>query len=408
MTRKTLIPLLGLAALCLFSFLNPAAAEESAETITVVSLGNSAISGDNVTRAKDRAVADALYLAVEKAVTTLLTRTDVAQNLDGIYETVLENAQGFVKSYRVLGESRTDGTYRVAVEAVISAGVLESAFASFGLTGAGRENPKVLLFISEQVPGEILPRYWWGNNPLPYTSMAEQAIAQFFLARNYELPGYGSDRPVPADSGIVFEYIHDARACLMLAAELRADMVVLGRAVVKEMPGGYRANVSLELFEAQKGEQLTVVETEASIEDSVRETGIERALNQAGTEAAEKLSAVISRHWAEAGAVAQTIETKILGDDYLSSFIMLRKLLSNMQGIEDIQTREIGSSQAFLDIVYRGTPRKFADALLLNTFDTFDIEISEVTETSLTIRFITKGSHSAIDPKEIEGAYISE
>ena len=52
--------------------------------------------------------------------------------------------------------------------------------------------------------------------------------------------------------------------------------------------------------------------------------------------------------WAEAGAVVQTIETKILGDDYLSSFIMLRKLLSNMQGIEDIQTREIEEARRIM------------------------------------------------------------
>lgn len=52
-----------------------------------------------------------------------------------------------------------------------------------------------------------------------------------------------------------------------------------------------------------------------------------------------------------------------------------------------MQPKEIGSSHAVMEIVFKGNPQQFADAVLLKTFEGFGLEIIEVTEEQVKIRF---------------------
>jgi hypothetical protein len=59
-----------------------------------------------------------------------------------------------------------------------------------------------------------------------------------------------------------------------------------------------------------------------------------------------------------------------------------------MTGIQNVVPREIGSDQAVLEMVYEGSTQQFARHIMRKTFDGFAIEIAELTETDVRIRFI--------------------
>ena len=52
--------------------------------------------------------------------------------------------------------------------------------------------------------------------------------------------------------------------------------------------------------------------------------------------------------------------------------------------------KEIGSNSALVQILYKGTPSRFANAVMLKTFDSFGLEIMDVSDDLVTIRFIEK------------------
>jgi hypothetical protein len=52
--------------------------------------------------------------------------------------------------------------------------------------------------------------------------------------------------------------------------------------------------------------------------------------------------------------------------------------------------KEIGSNSSLVQIQYKGNPSRFANAVMLKTFDSFGLEITDVTDTLVTIRFIEK------------------
>ncbi len=414
MMRQMVTGLAGLMALfVLFGVVatDGAAAPENEKQIT---LGKRAIVKDNLPQAKTAAVSDALYRSVERVVLDLLSPAEIAGNLELIYGQVLSDAEHYVETYRVLAEAEREGQYMVAVESAVNASALEAMFARSGIVNTEKNNPSVLLLISEQSYNEVLSRYWWGKNPLPYASFAEGALIDVLEKKGFTLVGKGPERPNLESLGISFDFVHDAMGALKLAGALKADILVMGRARAEEPSNrmgderSYPATVDLEVFATETGEPMGTIEQSAVAKNSADAEGTNQALIQAGDLAAEALAARISDFWSARQQTVRAIETRVEGTDYLSSFIMLRKVLKDMPGIQDVKTRELGSDRAMVDIMFKGNAVTLADRLMLKTFDLFAIEISEVTPLSMTLRFVTQKDVPPVPESEIKKAYISE
>ncbi len=388
---------------------------DASDVKTVVGLGSRAIVNGNTASAKDQAIKDAISSSVAKVVSSMLTRSDLTANLGIIYENVLNNPQKYIVTYRLLNELEKDNHYIVAVDSKIDSAALNTLFTEQGILNKKNQIPKVLLLISEQSPGEILPRYWWGKNPLPYKSITENAVAAYISNSHIcEISGAGDQRPDPETLGISFASIHDSNSAIKLAREIKADVVVIGSATAKETLNtmgdkkSYQADVSLKAFRTDTGDKIASVETKGAAQNAVSETGIEEGFYKAGTLAGEELVSAIDQHLIEQNNGPRIIEIRIKGTDYLSSFIMLKRIMNKMDGIQDIQTKELGSDQAVADIKFLGTAKKLANALMLQTFDSFGIEISDVKDASLTIKFVPVNKTKPVSKSDIEAAHISE
>ncbi|OQY01825.1 MAG: hypothetical protein B6I26_02350 [Desulfobacteraceae bacterium 4572_130] len=82
------------------------------------------------------------------------------------------------------------------------------------------------------------------------------------------------------------------------------------------------------------------------------------------------------------------IKTKIQGKQYFTNFIKLKRILKKIKGIQDIQTKEISSDYALVNIIFNGSTEKFTNTIREKTFDSFAIEISDIINNSLVIKFI--------------------
>lgn len=382
---------------------------------TVISLGSGPVVNNNLSDAKDKAVSNALGFSVAEVITGMLTKSDITSNLSMFYDTALNNPQKYILTYRVLAESQKENRYMVAVESKIDFHALQLLFTEYGLINKKKSKPEVLLFISEQDPGEILSRYWWGRNPLPYRSVTEKTIAGYMTdSHACELVGNGDPRPDPESFGISFNSIHDHDAAIKLGLELKADIIVIGSATAKEILNtmgdekSYQAGVFLEAFRTDTGDKIASCKTDAVAKNTTAKAGIHESFVKAGTLAGEKLVSAIEKNWSIQNQGPKIIEITIKGTDYLSSFIMLKRIMNKMDGIKDIQTKELGSDQAVADITFQGSSKQLSDALMRKTFDSFGIEISDVTEGALTIKFIPVNNINPVSKSDIEAAHISE
>ena len=151
-------------------------AANRSDVLSGVTAGKRKVINHNIQQAEQKAVSDALDLAVQNAVAKLLSRQVFASNLDFFYNQILSHTSDYIITYRVLGGIENKGHYLVGVESKVDIKLLEKTLTDARILNANHDKPVILFFIAEKTPSYLLPKYWWGNNPIPYQSLAEQII----------------------------------------------------------------------------------------------------------------------------------------------------------------------------------------------------------------------------------------
>ena len=383
------------------------------KVVTDVTMGRAKIVKSNLQAAKNRAESNALANALQNAVTTLLPGQAVGAGLEFIYTALLPNARDYVVTYKVLGGAALKDQYLVGVESKISLALLEKKLTQAGLLrSVEKERPTLLLLIAEQTPGDLLPKYWWGNNPAPYASISEEAIADAMARDRFDITGAGPKRPDPGSYNIRFRGIYDEAAAKDLGRALKADVVIMGKAVATESINRmgdektFDARINLTAWDIATGGKITEALHQAAAKSGQDTEGTTRAISKAAAGVAQDLSARLIEFWTRNQSKENQFDVHIQGEEFLPRFIALKKRFREIPEISNIQPREIGSDRAVMEITYNGSPLHFADMVMLKTFEGFGIEITEVDDSRLVIRFIAKQAPEPAteDPVQTSGA----
>jgi len=373
-----------------------ALAAGSVKVLTGATTGQEKISRENIPGAKKKAVKQALEVAVQNAFASLVSRQVFGANLEFLYGRLLPRASDYVITYRVMGGVEQKGYYLVGVESKVNLELLEKHLTDAGILNAATDKPVILFLIAEQAPGDLLPRYWWGNNPEPYTSLSEAIILEQMLQDRYKIVGTGPDRPDPSLYNIRFTSIYDAEAAMELGRVLKADMVVLGKASASESINRmgdekiFDGVIDLKVYDLGSGNEVITSVSRAAARSLMDQEGAVGAITEASVLSARDLNQKIDAFWTQNLRREKLFDVTITGDKFLSRFIALKKRFKEIQDIENMQPKEIGTDKAVMEIVFKGSPEQFADAVMLKTFVGFGIEVDEVTDQMVTIRFIEK------------------
>jgi hypothetical protein len=387
----------------LLLFLDTALAAGSAEVLTGVTMGQEKIQAQDIPGAKQKAVNNALEVAVQNAVASLVSRQVFAGNLEFLYENILPRASDYVTTYRVIGGLEHRGYYLVGVESKINLQLIEKHLTDAGILNASTDKPVILFLIAEQTPDDLLPRYWWGNNPEPYTSFSETIILEKMIQNRFKIVGAGPDRPNPSLYNIRFASIYDAAAAMELGRVLKADMVVLGKASAVESINRmgaekiYDGVIELNIYDLESGRQVMTSVSRAAAKSTIGQEGAMGAITQVSVLAAQDLNQKIDTFWTQNLRRETLFDVTIAGENFLPRFIALKKRFKEIQDIANMQPKEIGSDKAVMEIVFKGSPEQFADAVMLKTFDGFGIEVADVTEQMVFIHFIEKQAESLLE-----------
>ena len=372
--------------------------KQNQKIFTTVATGTRVITTSGITpQIKKKAVSNALKSSVERAVSEVLSPELFASNFKILNENILANPAKYIVNYSVLAEIKDGAKYVAAVKTRVDLTLLRKYLKKYEIIESEREKPSVLLLISEQTELDILPNYWWGNNPLPYNSLAGNEIISFLIDKEFVLVGENIGKNDLAKYEIRFNSIYDTAAAIKLGKKLKADIVIIGKAKSFEALNRmgeektYEAGIFLEMLNVNTQNKIRTFELKATANNLDQEEGNKKALEKAGKLVAEEISTGASKYWEEnVLRKEQNIETRIEGEDYLSSFIQLKKVLNGMPNVKRVQTKELGADQAIVSILFKGNVEKLAQALLLKTFDSFGIEIYNVKDRSFTIKFVSK------------------
>ena len=382
------------------------AAKDSGIFMTVTT-GKRMVVNHNIQQAKQGAVSDALSAAVQNAFSELMTPQVLASNLDFLYTEILSHPSDFIITYRSLGEIEHKSAFLVAVESRVNLEMLQKTLTDAKILDAGKDKPFIMFFISEKTPSDDLPRYWWGKDSTSYKSLAEETIAGKMIQNRFMLVGNGPQRPDPSFYNITFISVDDINSARTLGKEMKADMIIFGNAassLATNRMGGektFDAEILLQAYDVNTGEKIISSKVQAVAKSNTDEEGYTQALVKAAGVSAEDLIEKINSYWSRNLRKEQTFDLKLSGDNFLPRFIALKQRFKDMPEIINTLQKEIGSNSSLVQIQYKGNPSRFANAVMLKTFDSFGLEITDVTDTLVTIRFIEKQPAPAAEGSKV-------
>ena len=371
-------------------------AEENASEKIIEVIGTGAIQGGDVAKARDQAIKNSLVSAVEFAVADFLPLEAMIWNFETLNEILYNNSSEFVTYYKVLTELKSGITYRVLVQATVSIDAIKEELISVNIKVYKKNLPEILFLIAEQNFSDISPRYWWSKDLTFVKGYTEIAMTEKMLKNGFSV--------IDQKSLIIneeFETLKDKadlsnQDAVSLAAILQADVVIVGNSKADIAPntmGGdiksFKGTVLARALRTDTGEEIaSTIQTAVSVnKDNI--AGGRDALSNAGYLAGSDLASQIVRKWHE--EVKKSITTLVIiveGTRALSNFVIFRAELNEIPGVDSLQTSEMKADEATIVVNFQGNAKELADALMLKTFESFGINIYEISQSHLRIRLV--------------------
>jgi hypothetical protein len=377
--------------------INPAQAQDSATTKTFVVVGTAALRGGNVSAAREKAISDGLVTAVALMTKEILKVESLVDNFSQLNELLFDKTDTYIQGYKVLTEAGQDKSYRVIVQATVSGKKISKKLTDAGILRATTSLPRVLFLIAEQNIEQESPRFWWSPSGSNYISIAEAVMAERLQEAGFTIVNHrgARNRPLVNWDDINKPDLTDLEAA-EIGAALKADVIVLGTSLASPSTNimgsamrSFNGTVTLRTLRSNSAEpllNLTRTAVAVSEDDAV---GGKEALADAGDMAGPALAEELILAWQKQAGRPSVIEVVILGTNQLAHYVRFRKTLNTISGVEGIRVKEIKPNEATLLVEYIGKPQDLAAALMQQNFESFGINIYEVTPENLKVQLIS-------------------
>lgn len=388
--------LLGFLILSLFLMIsNATGAEEVVSTRTIVTIGSSKIYGENLEQARSEAISNSLIYAVAQATAELLPFDSMIRNFQVIDRILLRHTDEVIQDYMVLSTSRSGKLYKVMVQATVLVEKMEEQLSSVGIALLKKAMPKILLVISEQNLTDSLPQYWWSEDSAFTTIFSESSMAETMEAKGFSIIDHDMFFQNIAAQAVSHKPDLSNREAVDLGVHFEADVVIVGKAtalkttnIMKENTRSYRAAMTARALRTDTGEEIGSTNQTFITMSTDELTGGVDALSGTGRLTGAELSKQIASAWQDKYKELVGIEMVVKGTKNLANFVELRKVINVTPGVKGIRTQEMTVNQAIIVVDFEGTEKALADALMLNAFSSFGINIYEISPNHLGIAFV--------------------
>ena len=371
-----------------------AATQASAKAFIVI--GSEVIFKGNVPAARDKAIAESLVTALALMTEKILETENLVQNFQQLNELIYNQPDKFIEGYKVLSEATAGKNYRVVVEASVSESKVAKELTRSGILKVKTDMPSVLLLFAESNIDDLNPRFWWNLQENNFKSVSQQSISALLQEKGFNIiDPQNSRQNKSVDWGSLNKAELTDEEARNLASQLGAQVIILGNSSASPTPNtmgtdlkSFKGSVTARALRTDSGEQIASLSRTTVAANTDEVVGSQEALATAGTLTAESLAEIIADVWQKKAQQPNLIEIAIEGTKKLTDFVRFRRILSSIPGVQSIRVKEMKSNEATLFVDYKGTAEDLASALMLKSFESFGINITEVDQNNMRIALI--------------------
>ncbi len=373
-----------------------AVAQEAAQSQTFVVIGKATVRGTNVSAAREKAIADGLVTAVALMTEELLQVESFVEHFAKLNELLFDQASAFVRGYKVLTEAAREKSYHVVVQATVSGSKISKYLTEAGILRVQTVLPSVLFLIVEQKLEEPYPGFWWGTEGAYFESLSEAIMVERLKEAGFTIIDHKSARSGQQINWDAFDKpdLSDQEAA-ELGALLKADVIVKGESMVNPSTNimgsamrSFNGTITARVIRTDSAEPiLNLTRTAVAVnEDDI--SGSRAALVDVGGLAGQALAEELTILWQKQAGKPSVVSMVIRGTGNLASYVKFRKAMNTISGVEGIRVKGIKPNEATLQVEYKGKTKDLAAALMQQNFDSFGINIFEVTEDMVRVELI--------------------
>ena len=374
-------------------------AEELPRTTMVVTMGSGQIASgsSDTTKAREKAISDALTSALETILVDLLPPEVLSANFKALNAILDSKKDGLIQEYKILAEDKSGNYYRVMLEAKVLVTRFMQFLVESGLGGAQTSMPGILFLVTEENLEDVAIRYWWGNGMRDSINDSEKALSESLQKKGFSVIDHvAMDRARPNGEKVTaYDSNLDLQSIMEMAAIYKADVVMVGSAKVVQasntMGGGLKSftgKLTLKAYRAGSGAEIASTEKTAVVSDTDDIAGSRAVLSKVAMIAAQDIGPLILSGWVKDDRKETDLILKVYGTNELSHFVAFRETLSKAQDVKGVQLKEMESGRATLLVRYQGNANDLANALLLNTFEQFGLNINLQSDSEIKVEIV--------------------
>lgn len=309
-------------------------------------------------RSRDVALDDALRQAVQQGMGTFVSTETLVENMILIEDSIYSETKGYIKSYEIIKENKSDGAYQVKISAVVKLSKLADDLESIGLLIRKKQNPRVMVILySTVVSGTYLGFTREGSMNL------ENQIEGSLARKGFRIVDAGQvSHKKKVESAL---HGNDMSAASRMAKDFGAEMLITGEVKREYVDTRHLYGMKVRFFTNEV--RLKALETDtAKVLYSGYKTqppsGVNHLepLEEASAELIEEMASGILQQWSK--DVYQTASYELnISDASYQDLSSLKKKLKNIRGIGGVQTRSFQSGKAVLEVKYKGSLEDLAD-----------------------------------------------
>ncbi len=384
--------------LMLFAVLHPNVQAEEPQAIEA--LGSAVISGKDVAKAREQAIDNALTASVARIVAEHLPEEILIKQFKKLNEKIFRHSDQYVNNYKVMTEALGGQIYRVMVQATVAVPKIHQELSDLQLLNKPTNLPKILILLSCSESADS----YKPDEPVADKKLSDQFVADLiakqFAEKNMVViraeplhkitePEASENPPVLTDT-----------AAVQLGQRMQADIVITGKYSALLTPNtmgtdvrSFKGVVNLRALRTDSGVLIASADqTKITVSDD-ENAGRKNALTTASIFSGKMLAAQIASAWTDNNPQPDTspavmVEIIVEGTGSLSNFVMFRRVLSELPGVEEIQIKEMKADEARIAVRFQGDGKKLADSLMMKSYETFGIDIFEVTPQRIKVELI--------------------
>jgi hypothetical protein len=296
----------------------------------------------------------------------------------------------------VLTEAAQKKSYHVVVLATVSGSKISKYLTAAGILKVETALPGVLLLIAEQKLEEPYPGFWWGTEGAYFQSLSEVKMVERLKEADFTIIGHKRARSGQQINWEAFDKpdLSDQEAA-ELGLLLKADVIVIGESIVIPSTNimgsamrSFNGTVKIRVIQTSSAKPLlNLTRTAVAVsEDDI--SGSRNALEEVGGLAGQALAEELTLAWQKQAGKPSLVSMVIRGTEHLATYVKFRKAMNTISGVEGIRVKGIKPNEATLLVEYKGKAKELAAALMQQNFNSFGINIYEVTTDMVRVELI--------------------